>query len=62
MTRVPRGFSKDHVASDYLRYKQFLAGKEFPARFATGPKFYAGLLDVYRRIAPLIRFLNESLT
>jgi len=62
LTRVPRGFSKDHVAADYLRYKQFLAGREFPASFATGPTFYAGLLEVYRRIAPLIRFLNESLT
>ena len=61
LTRVPRGFPKDHDAADYLRYRQFLAGKEFPARFATSPKFYAGLLDVYRRIAPFIRFLNDSL-
>ena len=61
LTRVPRGFPKDHDAADYLRYRQFLAGKEYPAGFAVGPKFYPGLLDVYRRIAPLIRFLNEAL-
>jgi uncharacterized protein (TIGR02453 family) len=61
LTRVPRGFPKDHEAADYLRYRQFLAGKEFPARFATDAKFYSGLLDVYRKIAPLVRFLNESL-
>ena len=61
LQRVPRGFSKDHPASQYLRYRQFLAGKEFPARFATGPTFYGGLLDVFRMIAPLIRFLNEPL-
>jgi len=61
LTRVPRGFSKDHEAADYLRYRQFLAGKEFPARFATSPTFYAGLLDVYRRIAPFVRFLNGAL-
>lgn len=61
LTRVPRGFLKDHEAEGYLRYKQFLAGREFPASFATSPKFYPGLLDVYRRIAPLVRFLNESL-
>ena len=60
LQRVPRGFPKDHEAADYLRYRQFLAGKEFPARFATGPKFYPGMLDVFRRIAPLVRFLNDA--
>jgi uncharacterized protein (TIGR02453 family) len=61
LQRVPRGFAKDHEAAEYLRYRQFLAGKEFPGRFATGPKFYPGMLDVFRTIAPLIRFLNEPL-
>ena len=61
LQRVPHGFPKDHEAADYLRYRQFLAGKEHPARFATDPKFYGGVLDVFRRIAPLIRFLNEAL-
>ena len=60
LQRVPRGFPKDHEAADYLRYRQFLAGKEFPARFATGPTFYPGMLDVFRRIAPLVRFLNDA--
>jgi uncharacterized protein (TIGR02453 family) len=61
LQRVPRGFPKDHEAAEYLRYRQFLAGREHPARFATSPKFYAGVVDVYRRIAPLIRFLNDAL-
>jgi len=61
LTRVPRGFLKDHEAAEYLRFRQFIAGKEFPARFATDAKFYSGMLDVYRTIAPLVRFLNESL-
>jgi uncharacterized protein (TIGR02453 family) len=61
LQRVPRGFPKDHEAAHYLRYRQFLAGKEFPARFATGQTFQAGMLDVFRTIAPLIRFLNEPL-
>lgn len=61
LQRVPRGFSKDHEAAEYLRYRQFLAGKEFPAASAASEKFYPRLLDVYGTIAPLIRFLNESL-
>jgi uncharacterized protein (TIGR02453 family) len=61
LQRVPRGFPVEHEAAAYLKYRQFLAGKEFPARFATGPKFYAGVLEVFRRVAPFIRFLNEPL-
>ncbi len=36
LQRIPRGFPKDHDAAEYLKYRQFLAGREFPARFATG--------------------------
>ena len=61
LQRVPRGFPREHEAAAYLRYRQFLAGKEFPAGFATSPKFYSSMLGVYRTIAPLIRFLNEPL-
>jgi len=62
LQRVPRGFSKDHEAAEYLKFKQFLAGREFEPAFATSPKFYAGLLTIFRRVAPLMRFLNEPLT
>jgi uncharacterized protein (TIGR02453 family) len=61
LQRVPRGFPKDHEAAQYLKYRQFLAGREFPARFATGAGFYPGVLGIFRQIAPLIRFLNEPI-
>ena len=61
LTRVPRGYLKDHPAADYLRYKQFLAGREFPAEFATSPRFYPELLKIFRGIVPLVRFLNTPL-
>jgi uncharacterized protein (TIGR02453 family) len=61
LTRVPRGFPSDHPAAALLKYRQFIAGREFPAAFATGPRFYPGVLDVFRQVAPLVRFLNEPL-
>ena len=61
LQRVPRGFAKDHQAATYLKYRQFLAGREFPAAFATSPRFYGGVLDVFRQVAPLTRFLNQPL-
>jgi uncharacterized protein (TIGR02453 family) len=62
LQRVPRGFPKDHDAAQYLRFRQFLAGREFQPTFATSPRFYSGLLAVFRRVTPLLRFLNEPLT
>jgi uncharacterized protein (TIGR02453 family) len=62
LTRVPRGYLKDHPAADYLRYRQFLAGREFAADFATSPRFYPELLKVFRGIVPLVRFLNAPLS
>jgi uncharacterized protein (TIGR02453 family) len=61
LQRVPRGFARDHEAAEYLKYRQFLAGREFPPTFATSVAFYGGLLKVFRQIAPLVRFLNQAL-
>lgn len=62
LRRVPRGFAPDHPAAPYLRFRMFVAGKEFPASFATSPRFCGGLVDVFKHLTPLIRFLNEPLT
>jgi uncharacterized protein (TIGR02453 family) len=61
MTRVPRGYPNDHPAADYLRFRQFLAGREYPAEFAYDARFYSEVLKVFRQIAPLVRFLNAPL-
>lgn len=61
LTRVPRGYLKEHPAAHYLQYRQFLAGCEYEAAFAASPRFYAELLKVFRAVAPLVRFLNEAI-
>lgn len=61
LTRVPRGYPKDHPAAEYLKYKQFLAAREFPPEFATSAEFYPTLVRSYKAAMPLIRFLNEPL-
>ena len=61
LTRVPRGFGKDDPAAEYLKYRNFLAGREFPADFATSPKFYPTLVSTFKAVMPLVRFLNEPL-
>ncbi len=61
LTRVPRGFAKDHPAAHYLQFKQFLGFREELAAFATRPDFYRELLATFRHLTPLVTFLNEPL-
>ena len=61
LTRVPRGFAKDHPAADYLQYRQFMAFREEPAALATSKDFYKQLRGTFEAIAPLVEFLNAPL-
>jgi uncharacterized protein (TIGR02453 family) len=61
LSTMPRGYLKTHPAANYLRFKQFLAGREFEAAFATDDRFYPDLLNIFRAVAPLVRFLNAPL-
>jgi uncharacterized protein (TIGR02453 family) len=61
MTRVPRGFAKDHPAAAYLQHRQFMGYREEAAIFATQKGFYKQLRTTLETIMPLVRFLNEPL-
>ena len=61
LTRVPRGYLKDHPAGEYLRYKQFLGFREFEPAFATSDRFYPELLRTFKALTPLVRFLNTAI-
>lgn len=61
LQRVPRGYPPDHPAAEFLKHKQLYAGCQRPAAFAHAPGFYRELLGVFRRVLPLVRFLNAPL-
>jgi hypothetical protein len=61
LTRLPRGFARDHPAAKYLVYKQLLTAREEAASFAARPDFYRQLLATFTAQLPLLRFLNEPL-
>jgi uncharacterized protein (TIGR02453 family) len=61
LTRVPRGFARDHPAADYLQFKQFLGFREEDAGFATRADFYRQLVQTFKQLTPLVRFLNQPL-
>jgi uncharacterized protein (TIGR02453 family) len=61
LTRVPRGFAKEHPAAHFLQHRQFMGVREETADFATRPDFYKLLLATFTEFVPLCRFLNEPL-
>jgi uncharacterized protein (TIGR02453 family) len=61
LQRVPRGFPPNHPATEYLRLKQFLFGRDYPAAFAVSPRFYRQLVALFERMAPVVDYLNEPL-
>ena len=61
LARVPRGFSADHPAADYLKHKNYLASRSFPPDVATSPGFYAIVVETFKGMLPFVRFLNEPI-
>jgi len=61
LVRVPRGFSPDHPAIDFLKQKQFLASRQFPSAVVTTPQFGSIVLETFRSLHPLLQFLNEPI-
>jgi uncharacterized protein (TIGR02453 family) len=61
LKRAPQGFPLEHPAIDLLRYKQFLAWTEKPPALAESPKLLPFIVEHFRAMLPLIRFLNTPL-
>src|SRR5205809_2094516 len=60
LTRAPKGFPPDHPAIDLLRYKQFLVYVTRPPALAETPKLLPTIVQIFRAVMPLVRFLNAS--
>jgi uncharacterized protein (TIGR02453 family) len=60
-SRMPRGYPASHPAEHYLRYKDLLAARELEPTEATKSSFLKTLVESFRAMHPLIRFLNEPI-
>ena len=56
---MPKGFSPEHPAAEYIRYKQFLFGQELPPQVASSTRLLPAILDCFEKGMPLIRFLTK---
>jgi uncharacterized protein (TIGR02453 family) len=61
LTRPPKGFPAEHPALDMLKRKQWYYWRELDPALATTPEFVAEVLLRFRRMLPVVEFLNEPL-
>jgi uncharacterized protein (TIGR02453 family) len=61
LQRAPLGYPIDHPMIEWLKYKSFYTGVEWKENECYSPKFIDKIVNVYKELLPLIRFLNEAL-
>jgi uncharacterized protein (TIGR02453 family) len=61
LTRVPKGFDREHPAADLLVYKQFLLFVELAPELATTADLYPEVVRHFRAMAPFLEYLNAPL-
>ncbi len=61
LSRVPKGFPKDHPAQDLVRQQQWGVFASLPAEAALSANFAADLTSYFRAASPLVTLLNTPL-
>jgi uncharacterized protein (TIGR02453 family) len=61
LSGVPKGFCAEHPAADLLRFKQFYLYATLPPDVATTPALYGEVVERFRAMVPLMRYLNAPL-
>jgi uncharacterized protein (TIGR02453 family) len=59
LSRVPKGFAKDHPAADLLRMTEWGFRSEHAASLAATSRLLPEIVKRYRVLAPMIEFLNQ---
>ncbi len=61
LSNLPRGYSKDNPATEYLKLKSFLALKPISDKELTDDSLIKKTTDTFAALMPLIRFINRSM-
>jgi len=60
LVKAPLGYPKDHPMIEYLRHKQFYAGRVFEDSACLSARFPGAVETVFRDILPLVRWLVQA--
>ena len=61
LVNIPKGYEKENPAADYLRMKSFVATKNIADADLTNPKLANEIIQSFKALMPLIKFINRSL-
>ncbi len=61
LKRMPRGYPKDHPASEWLRYRSFTAARAITGREALSPRLPDTLARDFATLIPLVRWINRAI-
>lgn len=59
---APKGFPKDHLSIELLRYKQFILKHSFNEEEALSEDFHKAMTSGFRRMLPFFDVMSEMLT
>ena len=62
LKRTPRGYDKDHKASDLLRHKQFIAIRKLDTKLACEPGFLKEVIKTFKVVRPWFDYMSDILT
>ncbi|MCC6287675.1 MAG: DUF2461 domain-containing protein [Chitinophagaceae bacterium] len=61
LANVPKGYTKDNPAADYLKYKSWIAMKVFTDTELTAKDLVKNSVEAFVALQPLIEFLNRAI-
>lgn len=61
LKRPPRGFDEDHPMAEWLKFKQFFVGVEWPESKCYRKTLLNEVAEVCKHASPLVKFLNKAL-
>jgi uncharacterized protein (TIGR02453 family) len=61
LKRMPRGYSEEHPAANWLKYQSFTSGRALTDAEVTSPKLAPLLAREFEALLPLVRWVNSAL-
>jgi len=60
LVKVPKGYEKENPAADFLRMKSFVASKNIPDTGLTQAILSREIIQSFKALMPLVKFLNRA--
>lgn len=60
LVNVPKGYDKENPATDFLKMKSFVASKNIPDADLLSPKLGNEIIQSFKALLPLLKFINRS--